>query len=708
MVAFIFNPEKGETPEGLARQRAIAAQLMASGRAPRNVGEGLVALGDGLVAGVLNSRASAGEQAGAESWNKDWSGIAAALGGGAFPPAPNPADTASMATMPAPDMASARVAQAHGDSGGGFNGDLRSGIIETARAIGADPMDLATAISYETAGTFDPTKRGPRTQWGQHRGLIQFGEPQARQHGVDWSNPVRSQLGPDGAIASYFRSSGFKPGMSGLDLYSTINAGAPGRYAASDANNGGAPGSVRDKWETQMAGHRQKAMALLGNIDAAPASAPATASSLTSEALQAWAATNYAPEQQGGALDAVNALGASQPVGVAENEADVLAQEAAMAGQDPQAFAAPGAMPAQPDPNAGIAAALMQQPQQEAPAPASIQGVASALGAGGMPEMAGVQQRPVPGPSLDQLLRVASNPHMPAHMRPIVSALLQQEMQSRDPMRQLEMQKLQRELAAPPERKTATIDGRLVDTQTGQIISDFGQRPTTGIQEYEYYADQMRRAGIEPQPFDVWDQGRRKSGAPNVNVGGNSSKFIEESDKAAAGRMNDYVVQGSQAGQMMSDMQQLLDLGSQIGTGKEAELKAAFGPYAQMLGIEIDRLGEAQAFKSITDRLAPQMRPVGAGSSSDRDVAMYLNSLPNLRNSPEGNAIIANTMRGLAQNKMEAAEIAARAQAGEITWQAAEKQIRALPNPYENFKEFMTQSGKGNRTSSGIQWSIEP
>lgn len=149
---------------------------------------------------------------------------------------------------------------------GDTNDILRRGIFETARAIGADPLDLATAISYETAGTFDPTKRGPTTQWGQHRGLIQFGEPQARQYGVDWNDPLGSQLGANGAIAKYFTSSGFKPGMSGLDLYSTINAGAPGKYSASDANNGGAAGDVRDKWERQMGGHRQKAAALLGDM----------------------------------------------------------------------------------------------------------------------------------------------------------------------------------------------------------------------------------------------------------------------------------------------------------------------------------------------------------------------------------------------------------------------------------------------------------
>ena len=142
--------------------------------------------------------------------------------------------------------------------------DLRTGILQTAQALGIDPLDLATVISYETGGTFDPTKRGPTTQWGQHRGLIQFGEPQARQYGVDWNDPLGSQLGPDGAVAKYLRGSGLKPGMGMLDLYSTINAGAPGLYERSDANNGGAPGTVRDKVEQQMSGHRQKAAALLG------------------------------------------------------------------------------------------------------------------------------------------------------------------------------------------------------------------------------------------------------------------------------------------------------------------------------------------------------------------------------------------------------------------------------------------------------------
>lgn len=141
---------------------------------------------------------------------------------------------------------------------------LAAGIIETANALGMNPVDLATIISYETAGTFDPTKAGPTTQWGQHRGLIQWGQPQARQYGVDWNDPAGSQLGANGAIVRYYRDRGWRPGMGMMDAYSIVNAGAPGRYGASDANNGGAPGTVADKVNDQMGPHRAKAIALLG------------------------------------------------------------------------------------------------------------------------------------------------------------------------------------------------------------------------------------------------------------------------------------------------------------------------------------------------------------------------------------------------------------------------------------------------------------
>jgi hypothetical protein len=141
---------------------------------------------------------------------------------------------------------------------------IQRGIADTAQALGMSPTTLATIISYETAGTFDPTKKGPTTKWGQHKGFIQFGEPQAKQYGVDWRDPVNSQLGANGAVAKYFRDRGWKPGMNEMQAYSIVNAGAPNKFNASDTKAGGAPGTVRDKVLNQFAPHRAKAQKLMG------------------------------------------------------------------------------------------------------------------------------------------------------------------------------------------------------------------------------------------------------------------------------------------------------------------------------------------------------------------------------------------------------------------------------------------------------------
>lgn len=137
---------------------------------------------------------------------------------------------------------------------------LAQSINETAQKLGIDPQDLATAISYETAGTFDPWKAGPTTQYGQHRGLIQWGEPQRKQYGVTQNSSVPEQME---AVRRYLIDAGVKPGMGLLDVYSAINAGRVGRYSRSDANNGGAPGTVADKVNNQMADHRRNAIRLL-------------------------------------------------------------------------------------------------------------------------------------------------------------------------------------------------------------------------------------------------------------------------------------------------------------------------------------------------------------------------------------------------------------------------------------------------------------
>jgi len=225
------------------------------------------------------------ENAGAEglmaafgNWGKAAAGYqrpgAAPVGGGGAPHQPvfgEPA-TSGMLGEPSPGLSYGLPAPAAPTTAAplkyGYVGrdGFKQGVIDAATALGANPLDLATAISYETGGTLDPQQAGPTTQYGQHKGLIQFGQPQAAQYGADFSTPydaMNSQLGADGAIVHYLQDHGYQPGMGLADLYSTINAGAPGRYGASDAANGGAPGTVADK-VAGMGGHAADMAAMFG------------------------------------------------------------------------------------------------------------------------------------------------------------------------------------------------------------------------------------------------------------------------------------------------------------------------------------------------------------------------------------------------------------------------------------------------------------
>jgi hypothetical protein len=299
---YIFGKGTPDTYESLRAKRKTAERLgVAAMRTPSNVGEGFASLGQAIAYRRMMNQADTGDAAGRAASDSAFAQIMAGMGGmgGSDPrisssgtwdraaPPPKPTDLPGMGAQPLSYGSTSRTVDTPAGKrsvtgspipgmpqigGGGL--DFGSAtmtpqemLIAGAEARGLDPIDVATAISYETGATMDPMISGPTTQWGTHQGLIQFGEPQAAEHGADFSDPntaMRSQLNPtSGAVWSYLDKAGVQPGMGLDNIYSAINAGAPGRFNASDANNGGAPGTVGDK-VAGMGDHRGKAAEWLG------------------------------------------------------------------------------------------------------------------------------------------------------------------------------------------------------------------------------------------------------------------------------------------------------------------------------------------------------------------------------------------------------------------------------------------------------------
>lgn len=129
--------------------------------------------------------------------------------------------------------------------------EMAAGIKKIAKELGVSAEDVAAVISFETAGTMDPWKKGPRTKWGQHRGLIQWGEPQAREYGVSQNSTITQQLE---AVKKYMYNRGVRPGMSREEVYASVLAGHARNVNSGPDANGTTPRSGAAKmWNS---GHR--------------------------------------------------------------------------------------------------------------------------------------------------------------------------------------------------------------------------------------------------------------------------------------------------------------------------------------------------------------------------------------------------------------------------------------------------------------------
>lgn len=99
---------------------------------------------------------------------------------------------------------------------------------QAASELGVDPLDLATIIGFESAGSYSPDRMGGDNN--AYMGLIQFGPEEQRTYGVTRGMTFEEQL--LGPVVQFFKDRFAKEGMSTegaslLQLYTTVLAGNP-------------------------------------------------------------------------------------------------------------------------------------------------------------------------------------------------------------------------------------------------------------------------------------------------------------------------------------------------------------------------------------------------------------------------------------------------------------------------------------------------
>ncbi len=531
---------------------------------------------------------------------------------------------------------------------GNIDPSIKTGIVQTASALGISPVDLATAISYETGGTFDPTKGGPTTQWGQHRGLIQFGEPQAKEYGVNWDDPINSQLGENGAVAKYLRATGVQPGMGMMDIYSAINAGGVGRYGASDANNGGAPGTVADKVNGQMSGHRQRALALLGeeaNAQAAPTSA-----------------------------DAVSAMADGS-----------LAS--ALTGDQPQAPAQAAIQQAAPAQQPAQAQAPMQQAQQGG----------NIIAPGVTPVARGsVDPKLIQYMLRDRNLREtgmqlwAANVQGQKASEPWQFVNLPDGTLARANQQTGAVEKLGN--FAKPNEDATVVGDNLVRRSNGEVIYEGKPKDPASWNEYQ----KAKTDGFTGTYAD-WEKVKVPGTSVNVNTG-EGDKFYEKLDQKNAENFATIGEQGIAARANTGQVDRLESLLANTPQGAEAAVKQWLGD----IGVNTDGLDNIQATRALIEKMVPEQRAPGSGTMSDGDILMFRNSLPRVINQPGGNGLIIQTIRGINEYQMKQGEIADAVSDRSITPAEGRKRLRELPNPLSTYRDAVKGFKEAPKNSSGI------
>ncbi|WP_085033943.1 phage tail tip lysozyme [Ensifer aridi] len=172
--SYLFGGSTNETPESIKRKRDLAMAIMGASAAPKNVGEGLNALGSGIVAGIMNRRANKAEGEGRSAADDLFNRI--------IGQAPN----VSASSMPSPgvnpDSSGASGATASAGPVNMSGNEIYSGFMDTVDDGITNPFGLAAvAATGQAESRFSP-KNVNRT----------------------WSDPSESgQAGTAGGIMSW-------------------------------------------------------------------------------------------------------------------------------------------------------------------------------------------------------------------------------------------------------------------------------------------------------------------------------------------------------------------------------------------------------------------------------------------------------------------------------------------------------------------------
>lgn len=172
------------------------------------------------------------------------------------------------------------------------------------------------------------------------------------------------------------------------------------------------------------------------------------------------------------------------------------------------------------------------------------------------------------------------------------------------------------------------------------------------------FMQKLRIAGIDPSTPEGQQLARDLLMRPQTQISMGQGKEDELLFKAALEDRKLFRQEAKVDPKIETRLDQaiaLLEKG--VETGSFEQIVLPFKKLGVGMGLigeeEAEAIGEQEVFKSIGDQLAPMMRVVGSGSSSDKDVELFRSATISMDKTPYANLIIAKTIKQTNRNNKE-------------------------------------------------------
>jgi hypothetical protein len=170
----------------------------------------------------------------------------------------------------------------------------------------------------------------------------------------------------------------------------------------------------------------------------------------------------------------------------------------------------------------------------------------------------------------------------------------------------------------------------------------------------------MSAAGLQPGSPEAQAVARAildRRGMPpqnNINVDNRAESALMRADTDTLKAVNEGVNQALSLRNVFDRASQAIRTAPE---GQGAQLAPFLGQAARTLGMDIPGTTEAEVLRSITNQLASLQRIPGSGATTDTDMRLFLQSVPRLGNTREGNVALLDMGRRLAERRLEEARI---------------------------------------------------